>query len=72
MIAPDKKEFERLIKDTMFQYSHMISEMETAWEVYRDDYGEALFAAPYLKVKLKDDADVIADLQNNKAIRVIH
>lgn len=71
MITPDQKAFERLIRNYLSSYAHLTKSMETAWEVYKDDYGKALFTAPYVKVVLKDDAEILAELQDNRAIRVV-
>lgn len=68
--SPDYAAFERLLSEFMRNYGSQCKDMETGWEVYKDDFGAPLFPAPYLKVTLKEDADIFSDLQNHKQIRV--
>lgn len=70
MTAPNQKELENLLRNYLRHYGHMTKEIESGWEIYKDDFGQPLFNAPYLKITLKEDADIMEDLQSFEGIRV--
>lgn len=70
MIAHDPAAFKRMIDDYMKKYHHVTKTCETGVEVVKDKYGKVVMTAPYLKVTLKDDADILNDLANVPHVRV--
>ena len=71
MFTYDQDAFERLIKEYMSKYHRQTKTIETATQVIKDKYGKVLGGVPYLKVTLKDDADILADLAKMPQIRVM-
>ncbi len=70
MISPDYKAFDNLVKSYMLSYGHMTKSTKTGWDLIKDDYGDNLALVPFIDVVLKDDADMIAEAGEHKAIRV--
>ena len=72
MFTYDQALFQRQITDYLSMYHQQTKTLETATQVIKDKYGDVLGAVPYLRVELKDDADILADLAKLKYVRVIN
>jgi ribosomal protein L30E len=70
MIAHDPAVFKRQLDEYMKKYHHVTKTIETGVEVVKNKYGKVVMTAPYLKVTLKDDIDILADLANVPYVRV--
>lgn len=71
MFTYDQDQLDRLVKDYLSLYHKETKTLETASQVVKDKYGIILGAVPYLKVTLKDDADILADLAKMRNVRVM-
>ena len=72
MITYDQAAHKRLISDYMSKFHMYTKEMQTGSEVHKDKYGDAIAVVGYIKVILKDDADILADIAEMENVRVVH
>lgn len=72
MVIYDQAAHTRLVKDYMSQYHQYTKSMETGSEVHKDKYGDPIAVVGVIRVVLKDDADILADLAEMPNVRVVN
>ena len=70
MVKYDQASFDKLIREVLFSHSEYIHKFETGHDILKDDYDKPIAVVPFISIELKTDAQYIADLHDNKAIRI--
>jgi hypothetical protein len=71
MLRYDQAAHARLVKDYLHLYHQDTKEMTTGTEAVSDKYGNVIALVGYISVKLKDDAEIMADLAKMQHVRVV-